>query len=312
MLLAITHHAHCPSWTLGPPSLLYRTISWNLSRILYGAGDARFETRPSPALQDFHDIFDRISYVGVFGSDVHFWQHGGITGKVTKQEPLIMGHKAVGIVHSIGPSITSVQPGDRVANEPGFPCRQCRLRKSGRYNLCLNMRFAVDPPHIQGTLTPLLKIPDSLGLQEAVLVELLSVAVHVNRLTDLRPVQSVLVLDPGTIDLICAAVANANANAFSTTTACIADIKAPKLDFAKTFVTCSTIIPDPHSKPEQNAFRFKREYRLSEGADVETVVKISFRYASGGYKLALEFLASRIVAESLISSAMPFEHAKEA
>ena len=36
--------------------------------------------------------------------------------------------------------------GDRVAIEPGVPCRQCRLCKSGRYNLCKDVFFCATPP----------------------------------------------------------------------------------------------------------------------------------------------------------------------
>lgn len=41
--------------------------------------------------------------------------------------------------------------GDRVAVEPGYPCRMCDFCKTGRYNLCAKMSFAATPPY-DGTL----------------------------------------------------------------------------------------------------------------------------------------------------------------
>lgn len=42
--------------------------------------------------------------------------------------------------------------GDRVAIEPGVPCRMCEFCKIGKYNLCSDMKFCATPP-IDGNLT---------------------------------------------------------------------------------------------------------------------------------------------------------------
>lgn len=41
--------------------------------------------------------------------------------------------------------------GDRVAIEPGVPCRTCKNCKIGRYNLCPDMKFCSTPP-VHGNL----------------------------------------------------------------------------------------------------------------------------------------------------------------
>jgi len=46
------------------------TQSSNLSCLLYGPHDARFEDRQVPAISDPYDVIIRIAYVGVCGSDV--------------------------------------------------------------------------------------------------------------------------------------------------------------------------------------------------------------------------------------------------
>jgi hypothetical protein len=44
--------------------------SKNISCLLYGPGDARFEEHPIPTITDPYDVLVRIHYVGVCGSDV--------------------------------------------------------------------------------------------------------------------------------------------------------------------------------------------------------------------------------------------------
>jgi len=138
--------------------------------------------------------------------------------KVDADHPLVMGHEASGVVHSVGKMVHSLKPGDRVAIEPGFPCRRCKRCKEGRYNLCPEMKFAASPPDSHGALAKFYrlpedfcyKIPPCLGLDEAVLVEPLAVAVHIVRLADIRPGNSVVIFGAGTIGLFAAAVANAS------------------------------------------------------------------------------------------------------
>lgn len=42
--------------------------------------------------------------------------------------------------------------GDKVAIEPGIPCRMCHLCKTGTYHLCEELTFCATPP-IDGNLT---------------------------------------------------------------------------------------------------------------------------------------------------------------
>lgn len=77
------------------------------------------------------------------------------------------------------------------------------------------MKFAADPPVLHGTLTKYFmlpadfcyKVPESISLTEAVLMEPLAVAIHAVRQADVRPGKSVIVFGAGTVGLLCAAVA---------------------------------------------------------------------------------------------------------
>lgn len=176
-----------------------------------------------------------------------------------------MGHEASGIVQTVGPAVTALQPGDPVAIEPGRACRLCSRCKLGKYNLCPQMKFAASPPD-HGTLSKYFKMPAdccykiptsvgrSFGLDEAVLVEPLSVAVHSVRQAGVQPGDKVVVFGAGTVGLLCAAVAREYGASMIT---CV-DISRDKLDFAHSFVpngrlSFATAIPTQSLSSEENA-----------------------------------------------------------
>ncbi|KZF25855.1 GroES-like protein [Xylona heveae TC161] len=247
----------------------------NPSCLLYGPLDARFEDRPVPVLSDPHDVILRIAYTGVCGSDVHFWLDGGIRTYVSEARPLTMGHEASGTIHAVGSAVSSLVPGDKVAIEPGYPCSRCERCKSGRYHLCPEMKFAADPPKVHGTLSKYFllpasfcyKLPESISLSEAALMEPLAVAVHAIRLADIKPGSRVIVFGAATVGLFCAAVARE----FGASTVVSVDILEHKLRFAQKFVGSSvgrTAMPDSSLTPEENAKRLVEEHQLGEGADI--------------------------------------------
>ncbi|GME27835.1 putative alcohol dehydrogenase [Neofusicoccum parvum] len=254
----------------------------NPSLLLYNPFDARYENRPVPQPSDPHDVLVRIAYVGCCGSDVHFWHHGGMSRKVSPDAPIVMGHEASGVVVATGPAVTTLAAGDRVAIEPGYPCRRCGACKAGRYNLCKQMRFAAAPGGIaagveklatHGTLCRFFRIPEDfcyalgggVALDEAVLVEPAAVAVHTCRLADVRTGQSVVVFGAGTIGLLCAAVARA----FGAARVVVVDVLPRKLEFARGFVDgVRTLLPRDGDDAEVSAARIVQEHALGDGADV--------------------------------------------
>ena len=108
-----------------------------------------------------------------------------------------------------GKRVTSLKPGDRVAIEPGYPCRMCNYCKIGRYNLCPDMTFAATPP-VDGNLRQYychpadfcFKIPDDMSMEEAALMEPTSVAVHACRRAGVELGKTVLICGAGPIGLV--------------------------------------------------------------------------------------------------------------
>ncbi|KAJ0174955.1 hypothetical protein K1T71_009096 [Dendrolimus kikuchii] len=206
----------------------------NLTALLYKAKDLRLVQTPIPEIND-DEVLLRMDSVGICGSDVHYWQSGQC-GHFVLNEPMIMGHEASGVVAKIGAKVKNVQVGDRVAIEPGVPCRYCEFCKTGRYHLCPDILFCATPP-VHGNLVRYYKhaadfcykLPDHVSMEEGALLEPLSVAIHACRKGGVTGGQTVLVLGAGPIGLLIMLTAKS----MGATKVLITDVFQSRLDFAK-------------------------------------------------------------------------------
>src|SRR5690606_16202363 len=109
------------------------TVMVNRAAVMPELGRIAIEDRPGgePAP---HEAIVRVESVGVCGSDTAYSTVGYI-GDYVVDGPIILGHEAAGQVVAVGSEVTNVVPGDRVAIEPGTPCRRCRECMAGRYHL---------------------------------------------------------------------------------------------------------------------------------------------------------------------------------
>lgn len=157
----------------------------------------------------------RIEAVGVCGSDAAYYRVGYI-GDWKVEGPLILGHEAAGTVIAIGDEVDTVQVGDRVAIEPGTPCRECRDCMAGRYHLCPDFIFLATPPY-DGALVEqlaidarqLFPIPDSMSFEAGAMCEPLSVGLWACRRAGLEPGDDVRITGAGPVGLLAAQVARA-------------------------------------------------------------------------------------------------------
>ena len=98
------------------------------------------------------DVRIKLHTVGICGSDVHYYTHGGI-GVFQVKAPMILGHEASGTVVEAGAEVTTLKPGDRVCMEPGIPDPNSKATRLGMYNLDPAVRFWATPP-VHGCLRP--------------------------------------------------------------------------------------------------------------------------------------------------------------
>jgi L-iditol 2-dehydrogenase len=209
----------------------------NAAAVLTSPRHVTTERRPVPTVGP-HEVLVRVEAVGVCGSDIHYYEHGRI-GDFVVRAPLVLGHEAAGVIEAVGAEVDSSRIGERVSLEPGIPdgvCDQCR---AGRYNLCPNVRFFATPP-VDGAFARLVAIedafahpvPDSLSLDEAALMEPLSVGIAACRKARVSPGSDVLVTGAGPIGILAAQTARA----FGASVVAITDVNADRLSFAAQFV----------------------------------------------------------------------------
>lgn len=303
-----------------------------------------------PEIKDTNDVLIKIKSVGVCGSDIHYYREGRI-GSFVVREPLILGHESSGIVERVGKDVKNLKEGDRVAIEPGIPCRRCDYCKEGRYNLCPDVRFFATPP-VNGTFCEYIvhpsdfvyKIPDNLSFEEATLIEPFSVGIHASNLINLRPGESVIISGLGPVGLL--ALISAKINGASI---CGIEKSTSRIEFAKTLGIDSVInTGDTEIKEIKNILKEKvdvvfecsgfaglmeecihwvkrggRIVFIGMGTDIINFniaqvtideIKISgiFRYANT-YKKAIETLSrDRIDLNRMISKRFSIEEVKEA
>lgn len=188
------------------------------------------EPEPGP-----RDAVVRIEAVGVCGSDAAYFTVGAI-GDWVVDGPIVLGHECAGTVVRIGDEVTAVAVGDRVAIEPGRPCRDCDECMAGRYHLCPDLVFFATPPH-DGSLVQrmaiderqLFALPGGMSFEEGALCEPLSVGIWACRRARLEPGDRVLVTGAGPVGLLAAQVARA----FGAGAVTVADVSEFRLEMAR-------------------------------------------------------------------------------
>jgi L-iditol 2-dehydrogenase len=144
---------------------------------LHGARDLRLSDEPTPEPNPGESLV-RVEAVGVCGSDLHWYEDGGI-GSSTLGTPLVVGHEFAGVVED-GPLA-----GRRVAVDPAIPCERCELCREGHPNLCPQVVFA-GHGSCDGGLSQYLSwpthrlhpLPESLDSVAGAMLEPLGVAIH--------------------------------------------------------------------------------------------------------------------------------------
>ncbi|MFO7730780.1 MAG: NAD(P)-dependent alcohol dehydrogenase [Spirochaetia bacterium] len=186
--------------------------------VLHGPQDLRKQDRPTKKPTSEEVVID-VKRVGICGSDVHYYEQFQI-GQFIPQAPLVLGHEFSGEVIEVGGDVTTIQVGDRVTVEPSIECGHCKYCRTGRYNLCTNLRFigtAATIPHIDGGFAEQVTVPashcyvlsDAVDYGAGALLEPLAVGAQAVRRAGTVAGSRVLVTGGGTIGQMVLAVASA-------------------------------------------------------------------------------------------------------
>ena len=205
----------------------------NRAAVMTGLETIEIHDVPEPTPEP-HQAVVSIEAVGVCGSDTGYFKVGRI-GDYVVTGPLILGHEVAGRVIGVGADVTNVEVGDRVAIEPGTPCRHCHECLSGRYHLCPDLEFFATPPYdgalVQRMATDarnLYRLPDSMTYEQGALVEPLSVGIWGCKRAGLQAGDEVLVTGAGPVGLLAASVARA----FGALSVTVTDVSPFRLDLA--------------------------------------------------------------------------------
>ena len=207
--------------------------------ILESNGNLRYKDTLDPKIASSEYLI-AVKYSGICNSDISRAYNNG-----AYSYPLIMGHEFSGVVEEIGKNVSRYKRGDRVAVFPLIPCKICEFCKTEDYAQCVNYdyygsrrdgAFAQLVPVREWNLFP---IPDDVSLEEAALLEPLSVAMHAVRKLRFKRDDFVAIFGAGLIGL---AIAECLSYVVKKKNIFIIDRNDFKLSFAK-YYGINTINP---------------------------------------------------------------------
>jgi len=172
-----------------------------------GAGRFRIgeAPRPTPAAGE---ALLRVRRVGICGTDLHIYQ-GHLDHRVPRGG--VIGHETLAEIAE-APAVSGFRAGERVVVEPLRVCGACRACRTGAAYLCYRLKvLGVDEPggmqeYWTVPTARLLRVPATLGDDEAAMIEPLAVATHDVRRADVKCGDAVVVLGGGPIGALIAMV----------------------------------------------------------------------------------------------------------
>ena len=236
------------------------------NRAAYMTAVGRMEIResPMPAVRA-GEIILKVEYVGVCGSDVHFFETAIRKGKPFRL-PFILGHECAGIVAKIGAGVKSLKVGDRVCFEPQITCGKCVYCRSGHYNMCPDVVFPSTPPY-DGMLRDYVaipaenafKLPDGISTKEGALIEPLAVGLSAAEKGEVSLGKTVVILGAGCIGLVTMMACKA----MGASQVIMTDLYAARLEHALKLGADAVI-----NASEEDTVQKVMELTNGEGADV--------------------------------------------
>jgi alcohol dehydrogenase/L-iditol 2-dehydrogenase len=158
------------------------------------------------------DVLVEVAAVGVCGSDLHQWT---ASHSWPVNYPVVLGHEFAGTIVQTGANVSGWREGDRIASETAAVIDANNpMSRRGLYNLDPTRKgfgYGVDGAMTRYTRVParcLHRVPDALSFDHAALTEPCCVAYNsVVENSRIAPGDRVLVIGPGTIGILCAAMA---------------------------------------------------------------------------------------------------------
>ncbi|MDQ0100607.1 (R,R)-butanediol dehydrogenase/meso-butanediol dehydrogenase/diacetyl reductase [Paenarthrobacter nicotinovorans] len=185
----------------------------------HGRNDIRIDDVPEPEVRP-GTVKIQVAWCGICGTDLHEYLEGPIFVPAPghphplsgEEAPVTMGHEFSGTIVDVGEGVQALSVGDNVVVEPYFVCDECPPCKAGNYHLCTKMGFiglSGGGGGLGGMVVVDTKWVHKVGnipLDQAALIEPLSVAHHAVARSGAKPGDVALVGGSGPIGLLTAAV----------------------------------------------------------------------------------------------------------
>ena len=171
-------------------------------------GHMKVEERDIPDITHDTEAIIRVVRASVCGSDL--WWYLGIG---TKEPNSSTGHEAIGIVESVGSSVTHVQPGDFVIVPFTHGCGECAACLAGFDGDCLNKRsgstgYQAEYVRYANAQWGLVKIPgqpndysDEMLNSFVTLADIMATGYHAAKTAEVKPGDTVIVVGDGAVGL---------------------------------------------------------------------------------------------------------------
>lgn len=169
----------------------------------YNNKDVRVEEMPKPQIGPGEMLVKTVSS-GICGSDVMEWYR-------VKRAPLVLGHEITGEVVEIGADVSAYKVKDRVFVSHHVPCNTCRYCLNGNHTSCETLHTTNFYPggFSEYIRVPKLNVdrgvfilPETVSFEEGTFIEPLACVVRGQRMAQLSPGQSVVILGSGISGLL--------------------------------------------------------------------------------------------------------------
>lgn len=182
-----------------------------LQAVMIKPGNIELRQVDKPEISE-DQVLIQVRRIGVCGSDIHVY-HGShpYTGY-----PVVQGHEVSGVIAEVGKNVSGLNTGDKVVFMPQVTCGVCYPCRHGMYHICDDLKVmgfqtaGAAQEFFPVNADMVLKLPETLSIDEAAMIEPISVAVHALARYGNLDGLNVLVLGAGTIGNLVAQVAKAS------------------------------------------------------------------------------------------------------
>lgn len=171
--------------------------------VYYNNSDVRIEETPVPEI-NAGELLVKVMASGICGSDVMEWYR-------VKKAPIVLGHEIAGEIVETGKDVKKYKKGDRIFVSHHVPCNTCHYCLNGYHTACETLHKTNYYP---GGFSEYLRVPeinvdrgvyvlpDEMSYDEGTFIEPLACVLRGQRLSALKPGQTVLVIGSGISGLL--------------------------------------------------------------------------------------------------------------